>query len=403
MPRLIGVRARRAHAPTAWPLTPEQLGRIVVARFLELPLRTFERRVRALEQAPRFQELLRDAVRIGSLSGQPSVTTRRTRGDDLLGVIQRGGDEVVWRYGSLAFDREYAFDEVVLGRLMARGDLELTRLVGRLRLVNTRNRLTHALVQTLIETQRDYVLSGDPLRLKLLSQAALSARIRARGTCPVDADPSRVSRLLRHLAVRLPDGDVVRLRSLCPVARDLHRRYVSWVTKQERVRMVEDRNLVPMTDREIAATVREEFGARLLTRTVAYIRRDLGIPGSRERARRSEYLSIRVGFSPVLSLTAETLYEQVPTGPGVYEIRRAEAPPGMCPIIYIGSARDLRKRLGDHLRGWSDNALLQAHARGGMRFRYRPVAARWRDFERAVYRAFCATFGTPPLANRMSP
>lgn len=402
MPRL--TRARRAGAPAvSRPLTPEHLGRIVVARFLELPLRTFERRVRALEQAPHFQELLRDAVRIGSLSGQPSVTARQARGEDLLGVMQRGGDGVVWRYGNPAFDREYMFDEVALGRLMARGDLELTRLVSRLRLVNTRNRLTHALVQTLIETQRDYVQTGDPLRLKLLSQAALSARIRARGACSVDADPSRVSRLLRHLAARLPDGEAVRLRSLCPVARDLQRRYVSWVIQQERVRMVEDRTLAPMTDRGIAAAVREEFGARLLTRTVAYIRRDLGIPGSRERERRSEYLSVTVGFSSVLPLTAETLHEQVPPGPGVYEIRRAETPPGMCPIIYIGSARDLRKRLGDHLRGWSDNALLQAHARGGTHFRYRPVAARWRDFERAVYQAFCATFGTPPLCNRMSP
>lgn len=397
-------RARRAGTPTvSRPLTPEHLGRIVVARFLELPLRTFERRVRTLEQAPRFQDLLRDAVRIGSLSGRPSVTARQARGEDLLGMVQRAGESVVFHYASAAFDREYAFEEVVLARLMARGDLELTRLVSRLRLVNTRNRLTHALVQTLIETQGDYVPTGDPLRLGLLSQAALSARIRARGACSVDADPSRVSRLLRHLAVRLPGGEVVRLRSLCPVARDLQRRYVSWVIQQERVRMVEDRTLAPMTDRGIAAAVREAFGARLLTRTVAYIRCDLGIPGSRERERRSEYLSVTVGFSPVLSLTAESLHEQVPPGSGVYEIRRAETPPGMCPIIYIGSARDLRKRLGDHLRGWSDNALLQAHARGGMRFRYRPVAARWRDFERAVYQAFCATFGTPPLCNRMSP
>lgn len=167
--------------------------------------------------------------------------------------------------------------------------------------------------------------------------------------------------------------------------------------------MIEDRNPAPMTDREIAAAVGREFGARLLVRTVAYIRHDLGIPAARERERRSEYLSLTVGFSSVLPLTAQTLYEQVPPGPGVYEIRRVEAPPGTCPIIYLGSARDLRKRLTDHLRGYSGNALLQAHVQSGVRFRYRPLSARWRDFERAVYRAFCATFGAPPLANRMSP
>lgn len=195
----------------------------------------------------------------------------------------------------------------------------------------------------------------------------------------------------------------MRLRSLCPAARDLHRHYVSQVIQRERARMVENRTLVPMTDREITAAVQREFGARLLPRTVAYIRQDLGIPGARERRRRSEYLSMTVGFSPMLPLTAETLREQVPPGPGVYEIRRAEAPPGMCPIIYIGSARDLRKRLSDHLRGYSGNALLQAHVQGGVRFRYRPVAVRWREAERTLYLVFLATFGAPPLANRMSP
>ncbi len=324
-------------------------------------------------------------------------------GDDLLGAVQRGGDSVVFHYASPAFDCEYLFDEAALARLLKRDDLELTRLVSRLRLVNTRNRLTHALVHALIEVQREYVLTGDPLRRKPLSQAALSARIRASGACPVDADPSRISRLLRRIAARLPNGEVVRLRDLCPKARDLHSHYVSQVIKQERVKMVEDRILVPMTDREIAAAVQRNFGARLLPRTAAYIRQDLGIPGARERERRSEYLTMTVEFSPVLPLTAEALREHVPPEPGVYELRSLKASPGMCPIIYMGSARDLRKRLSDHLRGYSGNPLLQAHVEGGVRFRYRPLVAGWREAERALYRAFLATFGAPPLCNRMSP
>ena len=398
-------RARRAGAPTvSRPLTPEHLGRIVVARFLELPLRTFERRVCALEQAPRFQELLRDVVRIGNLSGQPPTTARQARSHDLLGVMQRSGDRVVWRYASPAFDREYVFEEEALARLLARDDLELIRLVSRLRLVNTRNRLTHALVRALLEVQREYVLTGDPLRRKPLSQAALSARIRASGACPVDADPSRVSRLLQGIAARLPNGEVVRLRNLCPAARDLHRHYVSQVIKQERVRMIENRTLVPMTDREIVSAVQSQFGARLLPRTVAYIRRDLGLPGVRERGGRSEYLSMTVEFSPVLPLTAETLRDHVSPGPGVYELRSFKALPGACTIIYLGSAGNLHTRLTAHLRGYSGNARLREFVNADtILFRYRPVAQGWREVERAVYRAFCSTFGVPPLCNRMSP
>jgi len=398
-------RARHAGTPTvSRPLTPEHLGRIVVARFLELPLRIFERRVRALEQAPRFQELLRDVVRVGNLSGQPPVTASQVPGNDLLGVMQRGGDGVVWRYASPAFDCEYVFDEVALARLPKRGDLDLIRLISRLRLVNTRNRLTHALVQALLEAQREYVLTGDPLQRKPLSQAALSARIRASGACPVDADPSRISRLLRRIAARLPNGEVVRLRSLCPAARDLHRHYVSQAITQERVRMVEDRTLVPMTDREIVSAVQSRFGARLLERTVAYVRRDLGLPNHRERGRRSEYLTATMGFSPLLPLTREALREHVPPGPGVYELRSPKALPGACTIIYLGSARDLYKRLTAHLRGYSGNARLREFVNADtILFRYRPVAQGWREVERAVYRAFCSTFGVPPLCNRMSP
>lgn len=185
--------ARRAGVAATLPLTPEQLGRIVVARFLELPLRAFERRVRSLEQAPRFR-VLRSVMRIESLSGLPPVAAGAARVGNLLGVVAPSDSRPVFRYASPAFDREYRFEEAALARLPKRGDLDLIRLVSRLRLVNTRNRLTHALVQALLEAQREFVLTGDPLLRRPLSQATLSARVRASGTCPVDAATRAASR-----------------------------------------------------------------------------------------------------------------------------------------------------------------------------------------------------------------
>lgn len=102
-------RARR-RGTASRPLAPDQLGRIVVARFLELPLRTFERRACALEQAPCFQAL-RPLVRLGSLSGQPSLAAESSRITNLLAVIQPASDGVVFRYTNPAFDREYRFEE----------------------------------------------------------------------------------------------------------------------------------------------------------------------------------------------------------------------------------------------------------------------------------------------------
>lgn len=66
----------------------------------------------------------------------------------------------------------------------------------------------------------------------------------------------------------------MQLRCLFPAARDLHRHYVVQVIRQEQVERVEGRIGLARTERQIAAAVREAFGARLFARTVAYIRRD---------------------------------------------------------------------------------------------------------------------------------
>lgn len=389
-------RAGTAIAPTPW-LEPDLLGKIVVARFLELPLRTFEQRVCRLEQEPCFHDLRR-ATYIGSLSGEPLMADRPAQ-DNVLGEVLWQDGRAVFRYASHAFDREYRFDEAAVEALTASA-----RLVSRLRLVNTRNRLTHALLHALLQAQAEYLRTGDPLRLRSLSQARISARILAGGACTVVADPSRVSRLLRRLAIRTPSGEIAALRALCPTTREVHRHYVAEIIRRERVRMVEEVAPDPLTDRDIAETVRHEFGVRLSVRTVAYIRHDLGIPDYRERNRRAGYLTATVGFSPLFPLTHDILRHQVPPKAGVYEIRSPMADRRGCTIIYLGSARDLSKRLADHLRGYGGNErlreLLQA---GDAWFRYRLVGENWRGVERAVYAAFCATFGVPPSCNRMSP
>lgn len=73
-------------------------------------------------------------------------------------------------------------------------------------------------------------------------------------------------------------------------------------------------------------------------------------------------------------------------------------------VVYIGSTRDLRKRLVDHLRGSSGNPRLAGCLADGVaRVRFRMVHEGWREVERQLYRVFCEAFGAPPLCNRMSP
>ncbi|MDP2760763.1 MAG: hypothetical protein Q8O64_10250, partial [Sideroxyarcus sp.] len=295
----------------------------------------------------------------------------------------------------------------------------LAGVLRRLRLINTRNRLTHALMQTVLASQAAYLRSGQALALLPLTQAEVSVRLRSESNLSVVADPGRISRLVRVLSIALPNGEAVPLSGLFPKPRQVHCHFVDHVIKNEKTWMFEGVLREPLTDEAIAAILKREYGIRLLRRTVANIRRDLAIPDCRSRSQRMNYLAATEGFSALLPLTPQTLRTVVPPQPGVYEIRAAlgspmseakegwiekSAPPGPHSVVYIGSTGDLRKRLGDHLRGSSDNVLLYNHlSDGAARVRFRLVSEGWRWAERDLYRVFCETFGTPPLCNRMSP
>jgi RNA polymerase sigma-54 factor len=339
----------------------------------------------------------------------------------ILGEIRETGMNLTFLYHRDSCTREYRFDEEGVSYLMSRPDFpaEWTVILRRLRLINTRNRLTHALMQAVLTSQAEYLRSGLGLALLPLTQAEISARLISGANLSVVADPGRISRLVRGLSIMLPNRKVVPLNTLFPKPRQVHCHFVDHVIKAEKVWMADRVLREPLTDKAIADILEREYSIRLLRRTVANIRHDLAIPDCRSRSHRTNYLAATVEFSTLVPLTHQVLRTAIPAHPGVYEIRAAlcspmseakegwlekSAPLSPHGVVYIGSTGDLRKRLGDHLRGSSDNALLHNHvADGAARVRFRLVSEGWRLAERDLYRVFCETFGTPPLCNRMSP
>ena len=402
----------------------ELLGKIVFARFLEMPLRGFDRFATQVESSTGFSALRRWAT-VAQLEGaqvvRGAVDIPQNHASSILGEVREVGTSLMFLYHRASYAREYRFDEEGVTRLMSRPDFprELAGTLHRLRLINSRNRLTHALVQALLASQAAYLRSGQALSLRPLTQADISARLRAESGLSMVADPGRISRLVRGLSITLPNGKAVPLARLFPKPRQVHRHFVDYVIKKEKAWMSEGLLREPLTDGAVAEILEREYSLRLLRRTVANIRHDLAIPDYRSRRHRMNYLVATDGFSALLPLTPQALRITVPAQPGVYEIRAACAsglggekeewpgksvPPEPHSVVYIGSAGDLRKRLGDHLRGSSDNALLYRHiADGAARVRFRLISDGWRWVERELYRVFCETFGTPPLCNRMSP
>lgn len=398
------------------------LGKIVLARFLELPLKAFDRFVTQVESSAGFFALA-PWVTPGRLEGAQvaaGVDGIAPPASFTLGEVRATGGNLGFVYHREAFAREYRFDEAQLHRLKScqRLPKALMGTLHRLRLINSRNRLTHALVHALLESQAEYLRSGEPLLLRPLTQAQMSERLRAQPGLAVVADAGRLSRLVRGLVIAAPSRKAIPLLELFPRARQIHCYYIDYVIKREKAWIAEGVLGGPLSDAAIAEILACDYGIRLLRRTVADIRHQLAIPDRRHRHHRLNYLAATQGFSALMPLTPQTLRSAVPAHPGVYEIRAAatfseeasslleKTMPPLEPhgVVYIGSAGDLRKRLGDHLRGSSDNPLLYRYiATGTARVRFRLVSEGWRWVERELYKVFCETFGAPPLANRMSP
>ena len=399
------------------------LGKIMLARFLALPLRAFDRLVTQVESSAGFNAL-RPWITVGLLEGarvaHDAAGIPRTKASPILGEIHEAGQNLMFLYHRNSYAREYRFDEEGMNRLMAREEIprDFAGTLHRLRLINTRNRLTHAVVQAVLTSQAAYLRSGQILTLLPLTQATISARLRSESNLAVVADAGRISRLVRGLTIMLPNGKVVPLNTLFPKPRQVHCHFVDHIIKTEKTWMAEGLLREPLTDEAVAAILEREHGIRLSRRTVANIRHDLAIPDCKRRIQRTDYLAATEGFSALVPLTHQALRTAVPAHSGVYEIRTASTfclgeekdwPGKSVPVVphgvvYIGSAGDLRKRLGDHLRGSSANALLYRHVAGGAaRVRFRLISADWRVVERELYQVFCETFGVSPPCNRMSP
>jgi RNA polymerase sigma-54 factor len=226
------------------------------------------------------------------------------------------------------------------------------------------------------------------------------------------ADAGRISRLVRGLAITMPDGKTLPLSRLFPSERQLHCHRLDLLVKSEKQLLLAGEIARPWSDAQLAALLEQQHGTRLSRRSIAAIRHQLALPDCRRRAALADYRMATEGFSALLPLTPSVLAVHVPCRAGVYEIRAPVAVENRCPadaverlpVVYIGSTQGLRKRLADHLRGSSGNMMLHRHlAEGRAKVRFRIVEENWRGLERRLYLAYRETFGVPPPCNRMSP
>jgi len=157
------------------------------------------------------------------------AASRDGMGRDTVGIIGRSPYFAV-RYHHPGFGKEYLFDGDP--RLLEKeGGEALTR---KLRLITTRNRITHEILNAVFMRQRDYFHSGNPLDLKPLSRAELALAIRARNGADPVIDVSRISRLISGKTIVVPSVGEKPLRFFFPTGRDIHRRAIRALMDEER-------------------------------------------------------------------------------------------------------------------------------------------------------------------------
>jgi transposase len=280
-----------------------------------------------------------------------------------------------------------------------------------LRRVNSRNALTHRLLETIAKEQKDYLSTGDILRLKPLPQVELAKKMNQSmnnsGAYALPVCHSWLSRLIPSLSIRLPDGSEQPLKVLLPNRRDRIKQTLRALLNEESRNIIEGVLQSPYDDCQLQELLHTRFAISTGRRNISAVRRELGIPSTHVRSQDFWHL-LAVPFSNAYPLTSKEIALHVPQTAGVYELCLKEGqvtyPKGGSAIFYIGRSKNLEKRLMEHLQALTKNKILTQYlGRETCGFRFLVAGNSYVHEEKRLYDLFVSTFGVPPAANRVSP
>jgi len=219
------------------------IGKIILAGFLKSPLKRFERFIEKAEADPLFKTLYkRGHIIAGRFSGAGAVERPDRMPPHAIGVVRqvprpesgKHGHDFIILYRHSGFGREYIFNGAT--HLSGNGRAEV--LARKLRLITTRNRITHEVINGILRCQRGFFRSGNPLDLKPLTLTSLSRIISASQKGDPVIDHSRISRLINGKSIITPSGTERPLRFFFPGMRDIHKRFVCKIVSEERRSLV---------------------------------------------------------------------------------------------------------------------------------------------------------------------
>jgi hypothetical protein len=203
-----------------------------------------------------------------------------------------------------------------------------------LKMINTRNALTEHVARGLLDSQREFWMTGRESDIKPLTFKQFLSLFPHRGL-----DESRLSRLVSNLTLQAHHGKTVRVRSLFISKR---RSFANLIKE------IIDGSDAILTDRHIETILLTEHRIHLPVRTICNCRKLLFIPNYKERS--GSYHTEEISFSNRIPLFSKQS-AQIPGGAGIYEISlstKIHYSGGNSPVIYIGASKDIRRRVASY-------------------------------------------------------
>jgi len=402
------------------------VGRVIFANFLKLPLERYKNTIKEVEGSTLFKKLSGDGDKIaenpflrqndknevfrqswGTYPDKSSIIIVKhlsktkipcekiNKSSEIVAAVVKAAKGFSIRYVYEGFNKTYT----VCGT-------PSPKLFYKLRRISSRNELTHRIILGIIEHQKKFLSTDDSIDLAPFSQVDLAKWLNGNKSPKIDI--SWISRLVNRLSVILPSGEERILKSFFPTQRDVNKRLIKQILDQENEDIDSGRIKGPLTDSQIRARLESKYRVKLSRHSIALCRKDMGIPPAKRRFSGYKYPPLSVNFSLLYPLTVESVQSNAPASPGVYEFRlkgkEIEYLNSRTAVIYIGSAKNLKKRLKEHLRANNRNGHIRHFLKKfDCSFRYIQFLKNWGAEEGRLYNLFVITYGAPPKCNRIRP
>ena len=362
------------------------VGRVIFANFLEIPLERYKDIIEEVDNS--------SIITVRCLSRANTADEKANRSSKTIARIVKITKGFSIRYTFEGFNKIYT----------ARRNLS-PKLFHKIRRINSRNDLTHRIIKGIIERQKKFLSTDDPVDLVPFSQIQLGRWLN--GNRLPEIDISWLSRLVNNISVITPSGEERVLKSFFLTQKDINKKLIKQILDEERDAL-EFSKMRPLSDGEISIVLRRQYGISVSRQSVGICRNDLGIPPARGRLSGYKYPPLLANFSLFYGLTEESVRSNALANSGIYEFRlkgkKIKYPSGESDVIYIGSTKNIKKRLKEHLKENNKNGHIRSFLkRFDCSFRYIQFSKNWKAEEGELYNLFVKTYGAAPKCNRVKP